>query len=415
VLRLMQQACSALDFAHRNNVIHRDIKPANLILTQDDALKISDFGTAKIMQFNTAQSGQIVGTPSYMSPEQIKGRPVDGRSDIFSLGGVLYELLTGVKPFPGDSITSVIYKIVSEEPKPPQEMDGSIHPGLSAVVLRALAKTPEARFQSCVQFFDALQNYREYQPSSYPGGTPEPAGRVVAETSEPTEEVPELLLPQAAEPAKSGNSLWLAAFLLCVIGAAGYKVWPPIRDLWLRTDPIARMPGHRAFRKAAPASQQPDAAPAAEASSQASDAAAASPENSAAPPSEKDGAVTPAPAKAVAATPDPPSAPQPKLQTVAAPIVPAKPAVTAAATPAPRPQTEISEAAAQWREHVVTQLADSGIGNKVNVLAAGSTITLSGKLDTRSHRTVLQVLRDSPSSVQILDHIEDTAGAPPAQ
>jgi hypothetical protein len=409
VLRLMQQACSALDFAHRNNVIHRDIKPANLILTPDDTLKISDFGTAKIMQFNTTQTGQIVGTPSYMSPEQIKGRPVDGRSDIFSLGGVLYELLTGVKPFPGDSITSVIYKIVSEEPKPPREMDRSIHPGLSAVVLRALAKTPEARFQSCVQFFDALQNYREYQPSSYPGGALEPAGRFVAEASESTTEVPESLLPQAAEPAKSGNSLWLAALLLCVIGAAGYKVWPPLRDLWLRTDPIARMPGHYAFRKAAPASEQPDVAPAAEASSQTSDAAVASPESFAVPSDEKNAPLTPAPAKA-AATTDPPSAPQPKLQTVAAPVAPATPAVTSAAAPAARTQPEISEGAAQWREHVVRQLADAGIGNKVKVVAAGSTVTLSGKLDTRSHRTVLQLLRDSPSSVQVLDHIEDTPG-----
>ncbi|HEX9761310.1 MAG TPA: serine/threonine-protein kinase, partial [Candidatus Acidoferrales bacterium] len=143
VLRLMKQACSALEFAHQHNVIHRDVKPANLILTPDDTLKISDFGTAKILQFKTAQTGQIIGTPSYMSPEQIKGRPVDGRSDIFSLGGVLYELITGEKPFSGESVTAVIYKIVSEEPAPPREFDSSIHPGLSAVILRALAKSPE--------------------------------------------------------------------------------------------------------------------------------------------------------------------------------------------------------------------------------------------------------------------------------
>ena len=199
-----------------------------------------------------------------------------------------------------------------------------------------------------------------------------------------------------------------------MIGAAGYKVWPPLRDLWLRTDPIARMPGHYAFRKAAPASAQPDVTPAAEASSQSSDAAVASPERFAVPSDEKNAPVTPAPAK-IAATPDPPSAPQAKLQTVAAPVAPATPAVTSAAAPVARIQPEISEGAAQWREHVVTQLADAGIGNKVKVVAAGSTITLSGKLDTRSHRTVLQMLRDSPSNVQVLDHIEDTAGTAPAQ
>src|SRR4051812_26285953 len=171
MLRLMQQACSALDFAHRHNVVHRDIKPANLILTPDDTLKISDFGTAKILQFQSAQPGQIIGTPSYMSPEQVKGQTVDGRSDIFSLGAVLNELLPGRKPFPGDSVPAVIYKIVSEEPAPPRELDASIHPGLSAIILRALSKSPAARFQSCCQFFDALQNYREYQEQPLAAGT----------------------------------------------------------------------------------------------------------------------------------------------------------------------------------------------------------------------------------------------------
>ena len=127
----MQQACSALEFAHQHSVVHRDIKPANLMLTPDDTLKITDFGTAKILQLNTTQTAHVIGTPSYMSPEQIKGKPVDGRTDVFSLGVVLYELLTGAKPFPGESVTSVIYKVVNEDPVPPREMDRTIHPGLS--------------------------------------------------------------------------------------------------------------------------------------------------------------------------------------------------------------------------------------------------------------------------------------------
>ena len=162
VLRLMQQACSALDFAHQHKIIHRDIKPANLMLTPDDTLKITDFGTAKILQFGAMQTAQIIGTPSYMSPEQIKGRPVDGRSDIFSLGVVLYELVTGAKPFPGESVTTVIYKIVNENPIPPREFDSSIHPGLSAIITRALAKPVEARFQTCREFLEALENYRDF-------------------------------------------------------------------------------------------------------------------------------------------------------------------------------------------------------------------------------------------------------------
>src|ERR1700674_250560 len=161
VMKLMGQVCSALDFAHQRNVVHRDIKPANLMLTADDTVKITDFGTAKILQFGTAQTSHVMGTPSYMSPEQVKGKPVDGRSDIFSLGVILYELMTGEKPFPGQNITTVIYNIINEEPIPPRSLDSSIHPGLSAVITRALAKEPADRFQSCHELMSALKNYHE--------------------------------------------------------------------------------------------------------------------------------------------------------------------------------------------------------------------------------------------------------------
>src|ERR1700741_2798586 len=161
VLRIMEQTCSALQFAHDRNIVHRDIKPANLMLTPDDTVKITDFGTAKILQFGTVQqTAHVVGTPSYMSPEQIKGKVVDGRSDIFSLGVLLYEMVTGEKPFPGQNITTVIYKIVNEEPVAPRQLDPSIHPGLNAVILRALAKEPPQRYQHCRDLMDDLRNYR---------------------------------------------------------------------------------------------------------------------------------------------------------------------------------------------------------------------------------------------------------------
>src|ERR1700686_4418295 len=160
-LRILEQTCSALQFAHERNVVHRDIKPANLMLTADDTVKVTDFGTAKILQFGTAQqTAHVMGTPSYMSPEQVKGRAVDGRSDIFSLGVMLYEMVTGEKPFPGQSITTVIYKIVNEEPVPPRQINPSIHPGISAAVMKALAKEPEARYQSCRELLEDLRNYR---------------------------------------------------------------------------------------------------------------------------------------------------------------------------------------------------------------------------------------------------------------
>ena len=161
VLRILEQTCSALAFAHERNVVHRDIKPANLMLTADDTVKVTDFGTAKIVQFGTVQqTTHVMGTPSYMSPEQVKGRPVDGRSDIFSLGVVLYEMLTGEKPFPGQSITTVIYKIVNEDPVPPRQLNPSIHPGLNEIVLKALAKEPEVRYQTCREMLEDLKSYR---------------------------------------------------------------------------------------------------------------------------------------------------------------------------------------------------------------------------------------------------------------
>src|SRR6267378_3494100 len=167
VLRIMEQACSALQFAHERNVVHRDIKPANLMLTGDDTVKVTDFGTAKILQFGTVQqTAHVMGTPSYMSPEQVKGRAVDGRSDIFSLGVMLYEMVSGAKPFPGQNITTVIYKIVNEEPVPPKQVDPSIHPGISAVVMRALAKDPDIRYQSCREMLEDLRNYRSLTASS---------------------------------------------------------------------------------------------------------------------------------------------------------------------------------------------------------------------------------------------------------
>src|SRR5499425_1233151 len=172
VLRLMEQTCNALQFAHERNVVHRDIKPANLMLTPDDTVKVTDFGTAKILQFGTVQqTAHVMGTPSYMSPEQVKGRVVDGRSDIFSLGVMLYEMLTGEKPFPGQNITTVIYKIVNEEPTQPRDIDSSIHAGLNSVVMKALAKDPADRYQSCKEMLEDLKNYRSLAAAENPSST----------------------------------------------------------------------------------------------------------------------------------------------------------------------------------------------------------------------------------------------------
>ena len=159
VVDIIRQVCLGLDFAHKRGIIHRDIKPANIMLT-DSLVKITDFGIANVGDGMTI-TGTVVGTPNYMSPEQVLGKPLDGRSDLFSVGVMLYEMVTGERPFEGQSITTIMYKIVHEEPIAPRKLDSSIHPGLSAVVEKALAKSPETRFQSGAELAAALGNYNQ--------------------------------------------------------------------------------------------------------------------------------------------------------------------------------------------------------------------------------------------------------------
>jgi serine/threonine-protein kinase len=160
LLRIMEQVCSALQFAHDNKVVHRDIKPANIMLTSDDHVKITDFGTAKIMQYGAQQKTSATGTPSYMSPEQIKGKAVDGRADIFSLGVMLYEMTTGQKPFRGQDVATVLYRILNEDPVPPQKVNSNIPHGVSSTIMKALAKSPHLRYDTCREVLDDLKNYR---------------------------------------------------------------------------------------------------------------------------------------------------------------------------------------------------------------------------------------------------------------
>jgi serine/threonine-protein kinase len=155
---ILAQTAAALDYAHSKGIVHRDIKPANIMLTADGTCKITDFGIAKI---NTAEhltmTGSIVGTPHYMSPEQVQGQHVDGRSDQFSLAVIAYEMLTGEKPYTGEHLTTVVYKIVAEEPVPPHRINPGLAGVMEVVLRKALAKKPDARYATCQDFVDALE------------------------------------------------------------------------------------------------------------------------------------------------------------------------------------------------------------------------------------------------------------------
>ena len=156
---ILGQTAVALDYAHSKGIVHRDIKPANIMIAADGTTKITDFGIAKITaseQFT--MTGAIVGTPHYMSPEQVQGKPVDGRSDQFSLAVIAYEMLTGEKPFTGEHLTTVVYKIVAEEPVPMQRVNATIGPTMESALRRGLSKKPDQRCRTCSEFVTALES-----------------------------------------------------------------------------------------------------------------------------------------------------------------------------------------------------------------------------------------------------------------
>src|SRR5215831_3260518 len=154
-VRIMGQILAALDYSHRQGVIHRDIKPANVFLLDDGSVKVADFGIAHIEASNLTQVGTVMGTPSYMSPEQIMGMPVDGRSDLFSAGVILYQFLTGERPFAGSAATTM-QKVLKEDPLPPSMLNVQLPPAMDGVMRRALAKRAEERFQTAQEFSTAF-------------------------------------------------------------------------------------------------------------------------------------------------------------------------------------------------------------------------------------------------------------------
>jgi eukaryotic-like serine/threonine-protein kinase len=404
-LRIMEQTCSALQFAHERNVVHRDIKPANLMLTADDTVKVTDFGTAKILQFGTVQqTAHVMGTPSYMSPEQVKGRAVDGRSDIFSLGVMLYEMVTGEKPFPGQNITTVIYKIVNEEPVPPRQIDPSIHPGISAVVMRALEKDPHQRYQSCREMLEELKNYRAIAGGGNPqatmvvgGGSPaatiisgNAGGRGMSGEDQAVAATTRSLSSRAmspgqtpvvrrtaaiapvAEPPKKKSVLGtiLAALLLLGVIVYGANKIKPVFQAARKLHAAQEKSGGQAAA-ATPAANTPAENPGSnpgetEATPQPNDSAATSTA------SEEIKPVETKPEKAVVKKPEP----------------------------------TISPKAAEYKGRIEQAIIERGLSGRAKVQGSGNTLTVAGKLRPAEHGALLGFLRNAPSDVRVIDHIE---------
>jgi serine/threonine protein kinase len=160
-LDLVQQIAEALDYAHEQGVIHRDIKPANILVNSQGRAKITDFGVAKQLRTEFTVAGQVLGTPAYMSPEQLSGSALDGRSDLFSLGVILYWMLTGAKPFVGDTATTIAFNLVYKDPVPATQLNSSLPPEVNGVLSRALAKDPAKRYQRGNELAQDLEDLRE--------------------------------------------------------------------------------------------------------------------------------------------------------------------------------------------------------------------------------------------------------------
>ena len=161
VLNIISEITVALDYAHQQGIIHRDIKPGNIMLLDNDRVKVTDFGIARVVDASRTGTGVVLGTPSYMSPEQVTGKKVDGRSDLFSLGIVFYQLLTGAKPFKGDSITAIMYAITHHPHTPLSESASDIPACIEEIVNKLLTKGVTRRFKSAVQLSKALDRCKE--------------------------------------------------------------------------------------------------------------------------------------------------------------------------------------------------------------------------------------------------------------
>jgi tRNA A-37 threonylcarbamoyl transferase component Bud32 len=213
-LEVMEQICEGLAFAHANEIIHRDLKPANIRLLADGQVKIMDFGLARQAGSDMTRTGLVMGTPYYMSPEQMRGEHVDARSDIFSLGCVFYELLTGAKPFDAESLHSVLYKVLKAEPRPAREVLPDLPVVVSQVLDRALAKDRTQRFADGGELLRGVQMAREAMASGL-GGQPlvglDSGGAKAAVPASPEARSPRADVGAGVPPSEASRSASAAA------------------------------------------------------------------------------------------------------------------------------------------------------------------------------------------------------------
>src|SRR5262245_22626432 len=261
-LAYTHEILEALRFAHRHGIIHRDIKPHNILI--GERLKVTDFGIARAGASQMTEAGSIMGTAQYLSPEQARGAPVTASSDLYSVGIVLYEMLTGKVPFTGDSAIEIAMKHLNDAPKPPSKIRPEIPEDLDQVVLRALAKNPEDRYQTAEEFSEDLHRVEAglpLAPETADAATALLAGAAIGLAGDGSTEVlagtavtqPQSTPPQAPRrpPPYGGyyeepppkRRRWLpwviVALLLAAAGVAGWYVFSEIQDQLAANEPVA--------------------------------------------------------------------------------------------------------------------------------------------------------------------------------
>jgi beta-lactam-binding protein with PASTA domain/tRNA A-37 threonylcarbamoyl transferase component Bud32 len=230
---IAQKIAAAIAAAHAQGVIHRDIKPGNVMITRDGVIKVMDFGIARVLGPETApQTSAVLGTASYLSPEQAQGGPVDARTDIYSLGAVLYELLTARPPFTGDSPVAVAYKQVNEAPAVPSSLNPDVPARLDAVVMKALSKNPSNRYQTAEEFSADLARVIAGQEVEATPLMPAAIGDATQVISRPSAHT--AVLPPTEEPKGSGRKVWLGVLigvlLFALLAGAGYLLVTSLTD-----------------------------------------------------------------------------------------------------------------------------------------------------------------------------------------